>query len=116
MFQLELALANRNICNNLVQELIQARCTDSAFQIRFLGYYNDFCRTQDKHMKQTKGRKIIETFTQPTSPFRLDVMDSVKVSSVRDLPKLKHFLLLELIKLPIVKEALALPATKDNDL
>lgn len=106
--QLDLLLGDRQICHELVHDLLLAGLADEAFQVRFLAYYNDYSKTEDKTTRTGKGRKILEMFTQPQSQFQLALVrdQQIRVASAKDLPRLKHRLLHGLIKLPPVAHML----------
>ncbi|KAH9258166.1 hypothetical protein BASA81_003750 [Batrachochytrium salamandrivorans] len=104
--QLDLLLGDRQICHELVHDFLLAGLADEAFQVRFLAYYNDYSKTEDKTIRTNKGRKILEMFIQPQSQFQLAVVrdQQIRVTSTKDLPRLKHHLLHELIKLsPVIR-------------
>lgn len=92
---LDLVLDNKDTCDFIVQALLRAGVSDAAFQLRFVGFVNEFSRTTDKKLKQTKGKKIYDMFLHHGSQFRLQGIDDlpIKPKSAKDLMPMKQALL-----------------------
>lgn len=91
----------------LIRDLHVLGFPNEAFYLRFLAYYNDYRSTVDSSVKRKMGKKLMEVFVQPGAATRLNGIDDLNILSIKDLPRLRVFLLLELVKLPEVMEKIA---------
>lgn len=104
--KLENYLLTKEACERLVRDLHVRGMPAQAFYVRFLVFYRDYQGTTDATVKGRKGRKLLEMFADPSSSHYLAGAGELNVTSVKSLAKLKTHVLLELIRLPVVREAL----------
>lgn len=116
--RLEALLADRNIRNELVMDLLASH-SDYVLPLRFVTSYAEYRSTLDKKERQMKGRKVLSTFLQPGSMFQLKCIPDEDLVQIRieHLGMVKTFLLSEMVKIHIVSQYLtryAPPPSVDN--
>ncbi|KAH9256032.1 hypothetical protein BASA81_005808 [Batrachochytrium salamandrivorans] len=104
--KLETYLLAKEPCERLIRDLHVRGMPTQAFYVRFLVFYRDYHNTTDAAVKSRKGRKLLEMFADPSSSHYLAGAGELNVTSAKGLAKLKTHVLLELIRLPVVREAI----------
>jgi hypothetical protein len=103
--QLDLVLADREVRNELVMDLLAAH-SDFVLPLRFIAAYNDYRCTSDRKERQMKGRKLLSTFFQPGSMFQLRSIPDEDLTQVRTehLGMVKNYFLSEMVKMQLISD------------